>query len=422
MAGYLALGALSLLHLSTAQQIGRVPEKHPRLKTQSCTKHGCVDHYTSVVLDALAHPIKDKYTGESCVNSSGSYDPSICPTEEECAERCALEGSDYGQHGVYTWGDTMKLQHYINIDGSLTSVSPRVYLLDPSGDKYQFLHLLNQEFSFTVDVSDLPCGENGALYLSEMEADGGRSDLNPAGATYGTGYCDAQCPNLAWINGVANTNGSGSCCNEMDLWEANARATSYTPHPCNISSLYECAGDECGPNGVCDKSGCSFNPYALGDREYYGYNNVVDTTKPFTVTTQFLTDDGTASGTLSEIRRLYVQHGRVIKNTIVTSNNRKVDSITDEYCNANYEIFEELGGLTQMGEAIGRGMVLAFSIWNDAGQFMNWLDSGNSGPCNATEGNPEIIRATNPDTSVKFSEVRWGDIGTTYKKSHHWHG
>ncbi|RMX97416.1 hypothetical protein D0867_12788 [Hortaea werneckii] len=255
-----------------------------------------------------------------------------------------------------------------------------------------------------------------------MEADGGRSHLNPAGATYGTGYCDAQCPNLPWINGVANTNGSGSCCNEMDLWEANARATSYTPHPCNISSLYECAGDECGPNGVCDKSGCSFNPYALGDRDYYGYHNVVDTTKPFTVTTQFLTDDGTASGTLSEIRRLYVQHGRVIKNTVVTSNNRKVDSITDEYCNASYETFEELGGLAQMGEAIGRGMVLAFSIWNDAGQFMNWLDSGNSGPCNATEGNPEIIRATNPDTSVKFSEIRWGDIGTTYKKSHHWHG
>ncbi|KAI7216650.1 putative endo-beta-1,4-glucanase [Hortaea werneckii] len=422
MAVYLALGALSLLPLSTAQQVGRVPEWHPRLKTQSCTKHGCVDHYTSVVLDALAHPIKDIYTGASCVNSSGSYDPSICPTEEECAQRCALEGIDYAQHGVYTWGDTMKLQHYINIDGSLTSVSPRVYLLEPSGYNYQFLRLLNQEFSFTVDVSDLPCGENGALYLSEMEADGGRSHLNPAGATYGTGYCDAQCPNLPWINGVANTNGSGSCCNEMDLWEANARATSYTPHPCNISSLYECAGDECGPNGVCDKSGCSFNPYALGNRDYYGYYNVVDTTEPFTVTTQFLTDDGTASGTLSEIRRLYVQHGQVIKNTVVTSNNRKVDSITDDYCNASYETFEELGGLAQMGEAIGRGMVLAFSIWNDAGQFMNWLDSGNSGPCNATEGNPEIIRATNPDTSVKFSEVRWGDIGTTYKKSHHWHG
>lgn len=39
---------------------------------------------------------------------------------------------------------------------------------------------------------------NGALYLTEMEASGGRdSKLNPAGETYDTGYCDAQCPKLA---------------------------------------------------------------------------------------------------------------------------------------------------------------------------------------------------------------------------------
>lgn len=43
-----------------------------------------------------------------------------------------------------------------------------------------------------------------------------------------------------------------------------------------------------------------------------------------------------------------------------------------------------------MGKALGRGMVLAMSIWNDPGQFMNWLDSGNAGPCNATEGNPAL--------------------------------
>jgi len=74
-------------------------------------------------------------------------------------------------------------------------------------------------FTFDVDVSDLPCGMNGALYLSAMEMDGGRSKLNPAGATYGTGYCDAQCFNTsAFINGVANVNELGACCNEMDIW------------------------------------------------------------------------------------------------------------------------------------------------------------------------------------------------------------
>ena len=30
-----------------------------------------------------------------------------------------------------------------------------------------------------------PCGMNGALYLSAMDITGGRSQLNPAGATYG---------------------------------------------------------------------------------------------------------------------------------------------------------------------------------------------------------------------------------------------
>ena len=34
-------------------------------------------------------------------------------------------------------------------------------------------HLLNKEFTFDVDVSNLPCGLNGALYFVEMDKDGG---------------------------------------------------------------------------------------------------------------------------------------------------------------------------------------------------------------------------------------------------------
>ncbi len=60
----------------------------------------------------------------------------------------------------------------------------------------------NREFTFDVDVSTLPCGVNGALYLVEMQKDGGKSyPNNKAGAKYGTGYCDAQCPHPTWING-----------------------------------------------------------------------------------------------------------------------------------------------------------------------------------------------------------------------------
>jgi len=67
-----------------------------------------------------------------------------------------------------------------------------------------------------------------------------------------------------------------------------------------------------------------------------------------------------------------------------------VNSIEEPFCEIVASSFQQHGGLAQMGKALGRGMVLAMSIWNDPGQFMNWLDSGNAGPCNATEGNPAL--------------------------------
>lgn len=70
-----------------------------------------------------------------------------------------------------------------------------------------------------------------------------------------------------------------------------------------------------------------------------------------------------------------------------------------------------------MGQALGRGMVLVFSIWNDAGGNMNWLDSGSNGPCSSTEGNPSNIISQHPGTHVVFSNIRWGDIGSTGKTS-----
>jgi cellulose 1,4-beta-cellobiosidase len=73
-----------------------------------------------------------------------------------------------------------------------------------SDSKYQMLKLKNQEFSFDVDMSNLGCGLNGAVYLSEMEEDGGMSKYpsNKAGAKYGTGYCDSQCPHdIKFIQG-----------------------------------------------------------------------------------------------------------------------------------------------------------------------------------------------------------------------------
>ena len=67
-------------------------------------------------------------------------------------------------------------------------------------------------------------------------------------------------------------------------------------------------------DGICDKDGCDFATYRMGQKTFYGNgsNFQVNTDLPFTVVTQFLTTDGTANGDLKEIRRFYVQNGRRI--------------------------------------------------------------------------------------------------------------
>lgn len=117
---------------------------------------------------------------------------------------------------------------------------------------------------------------------------------------------------------------------------------------------------------------------------------LVNHAQPFTVVTQFHTNTGTATGTLSNITRLYIQNNKIIQNAVVQVAGMGVNSIEESFCEVVASSFQQRGGLAQMGKALGRGMVLAMSIWNDPGQFMNWLDSGNAGPCNATEGNPAL--------------------------------
>ncbi len=198
----------------------------------------------------------------------------------------------------------------------------------------------------------------------------------------------------------------------MDLWEANSAATKYTPHTCTTPGPYTCSGVDCGIDGVCAHTGCGFNSYAQGIKDFYAKGGTVDTSKPFTVVTQFISADNTSAGELVEIRQLYVQNDKVIHSPQAVSG--KGNSLTDAFCQ-NSTAFENRGGMKTMGESLKRGMVLVFSIWNTADGFMSWLDGGNNGPCNATEGDPEYIKANAPGTSVTFSNIKWGDIGATYR-------
>merc|ERR1711979_161864 len=302
----------------------------------------------------------------------------------------------------------------------------------------------------------MPCGLNSAVYFVEMDGDGGKSrsgGKNQAGAAYGTGYCDAQCPHdLKFVNGEANTldwNSTsnppvgkyGICCAEMDIWEANSRATAYTPHPCGITGPFRCFGTDCGDNekseryqGVCNKDGCDWNSYRMGEKNFFGRHDGfdIDSTQDLTVVTQFITNDGTDEGHLVDIRRFYVQDGKVLPNSNSSVPGLTGNSITDGVCGemktkfGDVNDFQRKGGLGAMGEALDRGMVLVMSLWDDSLADMLWLDSDYPvdenpskpgvarGPCKTTTGKPEYLRKKYPSASAKFSEIKVGTLGSTF--------
>jgi cellulose 1,4-beta-cellobiosidase len=364
-----------------------------------------------------------------------------------------LDGADYsGTYGITTSGNSLKMNFVTK--ASQTNVGSRTYLMAAgSTTQYQILKLLGQEFTFDVDVSNLPCGLNGALYFSQMDADGGmaRFPTNKAGAKYGTGYCDAQCPqDIKFINGVANSEGwtassndvnagagkYGSCCDEMDIWEANKISAAYTPHPCSVTEQTRCTGTDCGIgarySSLCDADGCDFNSYRMGDTSFFGPGKTVDTSKPFTVVTQFITADGTTTGTLSEIRRFYVQNGKVIPNSQSTVTGVTGNSLTDTFCAAqktafgDQNIFATKGGLAKIGKSLAKGMVLVMSIWDDHTANMLWLDAPyppskspsdpgvSRGSCSADSGVPATVESVSGGSSVTYSNIKWGAINSTF--------
>lgn len=194
------LASLSLLAGAGAQQVGtNTAETHPALTIETCTSSGCTKEADEVVLDANWRWVHDVSGSTNCYTGN-TWDATLCPDDETCASNCALDGADYeGTYGITTSGDALTLKF---VTGS--NVGSRTYLMD-SETTYKKFELLGNEFTFDVDVSTLGCGLNGALYFVPMDADGGMSryPTNKAGAKYGTGYCDAQCPrDLKFINGT----------------------------------------------------------------------------------------------------------------------------------------------------------------------------------------------------------------------------
>lgn len=445
---------ISFLAAAQAQQIGTyTAETHPALTWSTCTTGGsCTTNSGSIVLDANWRWLHSVNSSTNCYTGN-TWDTSICDTDVTCAEDCALDGAAYeSTYGITTSGDSLRLDF---VTGS--NVGSRTYLMN-SNTEYQIFDLLNQEFTFTVDVSNLPCGLNGALYFVAMDADGGASEYtnDKAGAQYGTGYCDSQCPrDLKFIQGQANIEGwtpssnnantglgnHGSCCAELDIWEANSISEALTAHPCDTPTNTVCTEDACGGTdsttryaGTCDPDGCDFNPYRLGNLDFYGAGMTVDTTQPFTVVTQFVTDDGTSTGTLSEIRRYYVQNDVVIAQPSSNISGISGNVIDSTFCAAELSVFNETtaftehGGMAGMSAGLSAGMVLVMSLWDDYSASMLWLDStyptnetgtlgAARGSCPTTSGVPSEVEADYPNSYVIYSDIRFGPLNSTFTGS-----
>ncbi|KAJ7023686.1 cellulase CEL7A [Mycena alexandri] len=446
--GFLALAAL--LPFALGQGIGtNLAENHPTLTWQKCTGTGgtsCTTQSSSVVIDANWRWVHNA-ASQNCYTGN-TWDATICPDAKTCAANCELDGADYaGTYGVTTSGNALTLK-FVTVSQQ-PNIGSRVYLLAPgSTSQYQTFDFRNQEFVFDVDVSQLPCGLNGALYFSQMDADGGvakSNGANKAGPKYGTGYCDAQCPrDLKFINGVANSVGwvpspndsnsgtgtMGTCCPEMDVWEANSVSSAFTPHPCTTLGQSTCTGATCSaPNstaGTCDQAGCDFNSYRMGDTSFYGPGLTVDTKQKITVVTQF------SGSPINQINRFYVQNGKVIPNSQSTVAGVTGNSISDSFCAAQKTAFGDTntfaskGGLAGMSSASAAGMVLVMSIWDDHAADMLWLDAPypptkaasspgvTRGTCSPSSGAPATVEAQSPNAQVVYSNIRFGPIGSTF--------
>ena len=301
---------------------------------------------------------------------------------------------------------------------------PRVYLIEGDENENYMFDLLNNEFSFDVELQTLPCGFNAALYFVGM-------DKNSQGAENGTNYCDAQAV-------------AGTFCSELDVLEANTQAQQYTTHACvdecgSFSDNAKCKGNG-SPSNVCDQSGCGLNPFRYGEGttynqennnlDWYGPNSkTLNSLQKFKVVTQFYS----SGNDLVNITRFYLQNEKRIDLPTLyvktPTDGQHMGAFTqpalrEDFCTDIYDRWSSgtNGPLKQMGENLKNGMVLTMSAWYAQETYplqgtqtgMSWLDGQNNwgksikaGPCDST--------TTDAGDShfATFSDLRVGPIGST---------
>merc|ERR1711879_1122536 len=139
--------------------------------------------------------------------------------------------------------------------------------------------------------------------------------------------------------------------------------------------------------------------------------------------------NGQDDGTVNEVRRFYVQNGKKIETPTVTLQGNQHDSITADFCQSWVDTtkdgtnFIQKGGFEAVDKALEKGVVLVMSLWDDHFANMLWLDSiyptdstdptSYRGSCPTTSGVPKDIETKEAKSSVTYSNIRSGPIGST---------
>ena len=211
----------------------------------------------------------------------------------------------------------------------------RVERQDFAPDMYEDFKLLGSQLEYTVDMSNVPCSCNAALYFLKMP--GYDASQNPAPSAGGNYYCDAM-------------KVGGYYCPDMDVAEANKYATAITAHKCDT------------PEGKfykeCDVVGCGKNSYENNPKAMCPSDDcTINTNSPYRHIIKFL--EGT-DGVLAKIENTFEQNGK---------------SYTFTSCkDAKYlDLFSE----------DTRNLVMTVSLWGNDHKTMEWLDgmTGCKGDC-----------------------------------------
>jgi cellulose 1,4-beta-cellobiosidase len=148
----------------------------------------------------------------------------------------------------------------------------------------------------------------------------------------------------------------------------------------------------------------------------------LDSSKPFKVITQFITEDGTDAGPLQEVRQFYTQQGNVILPP--ASSITDVSAAKQAVLFGEVDDFGEYGGMASLNRDLSRGLVLVISIWDDGLTGMRWLDStfppgatgpGSArGPCTMDRGVDELRNAFGY-VKAFFTNLAVGPLNSTQR-------